>query len=199
MGIAPHPVDPRVRRTRQLLSHAFMELLERQSFDSITVQDIAERATVNRATFYSHFQDKYDLLDKLIRERFQHDLEQRIPGPGRLRARSLYSLATIIFTVLSGVNGHCAPGDRTLQPMFESALQSEVQQTLLDWLQAPQTAAAPASTRDAVATTISWALFGSAAQWSRESQPAPLEQAARQVVDVLLEGIPSALGVALDD
>lgn len=199
MSIAPHPVDPRVRRTHRLLSQAFMELLERQSFDSITVQNIAERATVNRATFYAHFQDKYDLLDTLIRERFRHDLEQRISGPGRLHARSLYALATIIFTVLGGVNGHCAPGDRTLQPMFESALQSEVQQTLLSWLQAPPTAVAPAAIRDAVATTISWALFGAAAQWSREPQSAPMEQAAHQVVDVLLAGIPSALGVALDD
>ncbi len=52
--------DPRVKRTRQLLLQAFMALLEeKQHIYSISVQDIAERATVNRATFYAHFEDKY--------------------------------------------------------------------------------------------------------------------------------------------
>jgi AcrR family transcriptional regulator len=54
--------DPRVKRTRQLLLQAFISLLEeRHTIHSIRVADITERATINRATFYAHFEDKYAL------------------------------------------------------------------------------------------------------------------------------------------
>jgi AcrR family transcriptional regulator len=44
-------LDPRVKRTRQLLVQAFFELLSAKDFEVVSVQDIAEKATVNRATF----------------------------------------------------------------------------------------------------------------------------------------------------
>src|ERR1700690_1925078 len=50
--------DPRVKRTRLLLEQAFMVVLKEKGFQTITVQDIAQRAGVNRATFYAHFEDK---------------------------------------------------------------------------------------------------------------------------------------------
>jgi len=65
---AMNPNDPRVKRTRQLLQQALMDLLREKGFQAITVQDIAERATLNRATFYAHFTDKYDLIDNVMRE-----------------------------------------------------------------------------------------------------------------------------------
>lgn len=55
-------MDPRVMRTRQLLRDALVELIEERGYDKITVQDITERATLNRATFYLHYRDKLDLL-----------------------------------------------------------------------------------------------------------------------------------------
>ena len=56
-------VDPRVKRTRQSLEQAFVDLLHEKGFQAITVQDITQRAGLNRATFYAHFPDKYALLD----------------------------------------------------------------------------------------------------------------------------------------
>lgn len=62
-----HPVeDLRVRRTRESIQNAFIELTIQKNFASVTVADITKRAMVNRATFYRHFQDKYDLLDKYM-------------------------------------------------------------------------------------------------------------------------------------
>ena len=60
--------DLRVRRTRQSLQNAFIELTIEKNFSSVTIADITERAMVNRATFYRHFQDKYDLLDKYMED-----------------------------------------------------------------------------------------------------------------------------------
>lgn len=72
--------DPRVKRTRQLLLQSFMELLEQQkNIYSISVQDITDRATVNRATFYAHFEDKYAFLECWMRGKFQRKLEEELP------------------------------------------------------------------------------------------------------------------------
>jgi AcrR family transcriptional regulator len=60
------PGDLRVRRTRKLLKSALIELTIEKGFAAVTVQDIADRAMVNRATFYRHCLDKYDLLDQYM-------------------------------------------------------------------------------------------------------------------------------------
>lgn len=54
--------DRRVRRTRDRLGDALMELIEEKPFEEIIVQDVLDRAGVSRATFYSHFRDKNDLF-----------------------------------------------------------------------------------------------------------------------------------------
>lgn len=54
--------DLRVRRTKMLLSNALFDLIKKKPFDKISVCDICDAAMVHRATFYSHFSDKYDLL-----------------------------------------------------------------------------------------------------------------------------------------
>jgi AcrR family transcriptional regulator len=54
--------DQRVRRTRDRLGDALIELLLQKPFDDITVQEVLERAEVSRSTFYSHFRDKNDLF-----------------------------------------------------------------------------------------------------------------------------------------
>lgn len=60
--------DLRVKRTRSAIKNAFLELLSEKPFDNISVIDIAERAMINRSTFYLHYQDKYDLLKTLENE-----------------------------------------------------------------------------------------------------------------------------------
>lgn len=68
MSNKPVPTDPRIRRTLKLIRDALISLMDEKGFDHITVQDITERAEINRATFYRHYQDKYDLLEKIVNE-----------------------------------------------------------------------------------------------------------------------------------
>lgn len=63
-----HDTDLRVVRSRMSIRNAFMELLEVKSFEEITVRDITTVAMVSRGTFYLHFEDKYDLLDKIEKD-----------------------------------------------------------------------------------------------------------------------------------
>ena len=68
--------DLRVRRTRKMLMQALIDLTIEQGFAATTVQDIADRAMVNRATFYRHYLDKYDLLDKYMNEVYEMTASQ---------------------------------------------------------------------------------------------------------------------------
>ena len=56
--------DRRIKRTKQALHQALMDLILEKRYDKITVQDIIDRANVGRSTFYAHFLDKEDLLVK---------------------------------------------------------------------------------------------------------------------------------------
>jgi len=64
--VSQNPSDLRVRRTQKLLREALIALVEERGFDTLTVGEIAQRAMVSRAAFYRHYQDKYDLVEKIF-------------------------------------------------------------------------------------------------------------------------------------
>ena len=57
-------IDRRIARTKFAIQDALVTLIKEKGFDSITVSDIVARANINRGTFYLHYQDKFDLLEK---------------------------------------------------------------------------------------------------------------------------------------
>ena len=83
--------DRRVRRTRAHLTLAFAELLLLRSYESIRVTDITRRADVGRATFYSHYSGKKDLLRAELRRLFGSLLVARLDLPGLLDSTALFS------------------------------------------------------------------------------------------------------------
>jgi AcrR family transcriptional regulator len=54
--------DKRAQRTRQRLGTAFLELIHERPIEDVTVQDVLDRTSIGRSTFYLHFRDKNDLL-----------------------------------------------------------------------------------------------------------------------------------------
>ncbi|WP_435172003.1 TetR/AcrR family transcriptional regulator [Paenibacillus glycanilyticus] len=60
--------DRRILRTKQAIKKSFLELFTEKEFEQITINEIADRANVNRGTVYLHYSDKYDLLDKCTEE-----------------------------------------------------------------------------------------------------------------------------------
>lgn len=61
-------IDPRIIRTKKLIKEALIELIQEIDVNKITVNKIAEKATINRVTFYLHYQDIPDLLEKMADE-----------------------------------------------------------------------------------------------------------------------------------
>ena len=105
-------VDPRVRRTRELIVRAFNELVAEKGHTGLTVQEIAERATINRATFYAHFADQYELFDHHVSEAFREELRRRLPDPSGLTEENIKTLMLAACDYLSGLNTACSPTDR---------------------------------------------------------------------------------------
>jgi len=191
--------DPRVKRTRKLIVQAFEELVVEKGFQSLTVQDIADRATVNRATFYAHFEDKYTLLDSYVREGFHQRLSGTVPASAALSAANLRQLAGVVFDYVGTLQGaqHCRSSDRqALEPLVMMVVQEELAGFLLAWLQyrpLPRPGEGQPRTRETLATVMSWAIFGAALQWARGERGQPAAEVAGQAVDALIGGLSSVI------
>jgi AcrR family transcriptional regulator len=182
--------DPRVKRTRKLLLDAFGTLLMEKGFHAISVQDIAARATVNRATFYAHFVDKYALLDQMISEWFREVLGRRHLAATPFSLSNLHRLIVTVLEALAEFHGHCKPLDRQLDPLIEARVQQELNEFLRGWLgPLPLVEAHPRVTRETIATVLSWAIFGAGIAWSRGPHDLPVDDRARQILTLLTGGL----------
>ncbi|MHC5226705.1 TetR/AcrR family transcriptional regulator [Enterococcus sp. LJL99] len=93
--------DLRIQRTNKMILEAFFKLVEEKGYDSVTIQDIADEAMINRATFYAHFKDKQDLYEKIFDlavEAFTSvlDLEQLVIGR-RIKVKQIEFILTQIY------------------------------------------------------------------------------------------------------
>lgn len=62
--------DARVRYTRMIIEQSFLELLREKPVNKITVTELCEKAQLNRATFYKHYLDIPDLMEKIEEDLF---------------------------------------------------------------------------------------------------------------------------------
>ena len=76
MAMKQEKQDRRSRRTRQLVTKAMAELLQKKRYEDITVRDIIERADIGSSTFYAHYSDKEDVQAALLEQLFKQLLRQ---------------------------------------------------------------------------------------------------------------------------
>ncbi|MGI6030402.1 MAG: TetR/AcrR family transcriptional regulator [Eubacteriales bacterium] len=69
--------DLRVERSKKLIKQAFLDLLEEQNFEEITIKDIASRAMVSRKTFYVYYATKMELYEEIVQEYLQKLIPDR--------------------------------------------------------------------------------------------------------------------------
>ncbi len=158
-------LDPRIRRTRDLLQQALSKLMENKDFEKISVQDITEAATVNRATFYDHYPDKFALLECTVGSRFHRLLAERGVQFDGTCASAFKALVLGVCDYLAGIPGIGCERQRQMEPHMESAVIAVVRRILLDGLK--RHAAKNAPSPEMIAATISWAIYGAAMEWVR--------------------------------
>ncbi len=116
--------DLRVQRTNKLILEALLELTAQKGFSALTVSDITKYARINRATFYRHYQDKFDLLNTYAQTVFEM-LEDEPQRPNEVSDHQINAGLIKIFEhiranarfyrVMLGKNGDAAFADRIRQ------------------------------------------------------------------------------------
>jgi AcrR family transcriptional regulator len=192
--------DPRIRRTRKLLQGALGTLMQTKSFDEISVQDITDAATVNRATFYDHYTDKFSLLDAMVAGGFHEFLDERklryeTGCPGALAA---IIEATCDFLAQAHAVGNCQR-QTAFEPLMDAAIVAAIRLLLLDGLRRHES---PSDLDpELLAATASAAICGGVKQWlARPDRPDVKVIVARilqLVLGILESGSTAAIPVAV--
>jgi AcrR family transcriptional regulator len=181
-------LDPRVRRTRKLIEDAFRALLKERPYAEIAVADIATRATVNRGTFYAHYEDKEHLATSMMREDLQTVLRTRLEYEMPLNPETLAGMAELAFEFFGRVVAGCGQRDPEFGPTLMATLQETIQGIVRKWLDLDPNAMDRfrGGSKDEVATVLAWGLYGGALRWSRLSRRPPAAEAARRIAALLL-------------
>jgi AcrR family transcriptional regulator len=188
-------IDPRVTRTRKLLLDAFLSLMGEKGFDDITVQDIAARATVNRATFYAHFVDKYALVDELIRAGFTQVLQLRMATPALSTEEHLRRLLLAVCDFWTALHGQCKHSYRMFDSLVEAQVKAQLREQVRSVMLARSGPRSHSHPRvELLATIVSWAIYGAALEWSQR----PGEQSAEAFIAEALPLIAASI-TAFDD
>jgi AcrR family transcriptional regulator len=184
--------DPRIRRTRQLLQGALRTLMQSKSFDEIAVQDITEAATVNRATFYDHYTDKYALLEAMVAGGFHTLLHERnVSYDGTCpSAASALILATCDYLTHTHTSRTECQRQSAFQPLIEAALITAIRRVLMEGM--PKSSSASGPPPEMIATAASWAIYGAVKEWFRTPRRPPAEEVIPVVMQLIIPMLESA-------
>ncbi len=201
--------DPRIRRTRQFLQKALETLLQTRSFEEISVQEISEAATVNRATFYDHYEDKFSLLEAMVASGFHkliQDREIEIDGTCPSAATALIRATCDYLAEIRVKHSACTDNGsgNPFEPLIDAAILKAITRVLAG--PAPLQAAGGISdqlcarladhpSRQLALETAAWAIYGSARQWSRDPDRPPVDIVVPQILGLVLPILSQGLSV----
>jgi AcrR family transcriptional regulator len=167
--------DPRILRSRRMLMDALARLLMKKEFEDISVQEIADEATLNRATFYLHYPDKNALLQAMTGVRFSDLIERRAITftncNGALRAIALGVCDYLAETTGCPTQLARVPREGSIIPVVEGMLKEGL---ALHGI-------APGLDAALLATTAAWAVFGAARRWFETPNRIPAEEMAAKI------------------
>ncbi len=165
-------LDPRVVRTRGLILDAFQILLAEKNFENISVQDVTDKAQINRATFYAHFQDKYDLLNHSISLMFKQEIDKHTLNACHYTTDNLRSLILAVCEFLSNIHSECVQPHEQFESLIENQIKKQIFGLLSHWLNQSKVKIS----REIPATVATWAIYGLASHYSHMKKRPALEK-----------------------
>jgi AcrR family transcriptional regulator len=167
--------DPRILRSRRMLMDSLARLLMKKEFVDISVQEIADDATLNRATFYLHYPDKNALLQAMTGVRFRDLIERRAITftncNGALRAIALGVCDYLAETTGCPTQLARIPLEGSIIPVVEDMFKEGL----------ALHGVAPGVDAALLSTTAAWAVFGAARLWFQTPNRIPAEEMAARI------------------
>jgi len=167
--------DPRILRSRRMLMDSLVRLLKNKEFEDISVQEIADEATLNRATFYLHYPDKNALLQAMTDARFRDLIERRsitfTDCKGALRAIALGVCDYLAESTSCPTQLARIPLEGSIIPVVEGMFKEGLAHHGI----------APGVDAALLATTAAWAVFGAARRWFQTPNRIPAEEMAAKI------------------
>lgn len=190
MTLRPNANDPRVIRTHRLIQDAFTSLLDEKDFDAITIRDITERATVNRATFYAHFADKYTLMESLVLGMFMTFVSKRIQSQSELTSESLRNLILSVCDYHENLSNKCKRKSESIAPLIDMKIKMQLEHIVSTWLAKSTTLIGTERRRlDLAATMITQSINGAAYRWNAEGRKTTASVLADEILPFLMAGV----------
>jgi AcrR family transcriptional regulator len=157
---------------------------EHKSIRKVSVQSVTKQAGVNRVTFYAHFTDKYELLDVWARLMYRQSVARWLPANATFIREHVTLLidATLDFFIMH--NQYRRRVNEQFEPMFEAAIQQELESFLVSMLKSSPLRERSITTEN-IASFLSWAIFGSALDWSRQPEGQAKEVMSGQLVSMI--------------
>ncbi|HEX7360056.1 MAG TPA: TetR/AcrR family transcriptional regulator [Bryobacteraceae bacterium] len=167
--------DPRILRSRRMLMDSLARLLDHKEFDDISIQEIADEATLNRATFYLHYPDKNALLQAMTADRFRELIARR--GLSFTDCdEGLRAIALGVCDYLAETTG--CPRQLAKMPL-EGSIVPVVEGMFLEGAASHGTALN--GNLELRATAAAWAIFGAAQRWYQTPDRIPAEEMAAKI------------------
>ncbi|WP_419887132.1 TetR/AcrR family transcriptional regulator [Neobacillus niacini] len=177
--------DPRVLRTRRLIMDSFIELSAKKEFKDITIKDITTEAMINRATFYYHFEDIYDLLEKALSEVLLVNLNGDAYKYDKLNDEAFVSIFTAITNFQKSLSNRCHRGyEDTIARIIREQLEVIFYKMLVK-----QTTIVDKDSPKIQSIILSWGLYGASVEWKRTGMTIPPEKFIKSAIPYLLSGI----------
>ena len=177
--------DPRVLRTRRLIMDSFIELSAKKEFKDITIKDITTEAMINRATFYYHFEDIYDLLEKALSEVLLVNLNGDIYKTDKLNEEAVISIFKAITNFQKSLSTRCHRGyEETIARIIREQLEVIIYKMLENQTTTEENEAVKIN-----AAILSWGIYGASVEWKRNGMTVPPEEFIKAAIPYILSGI----------
>ena len=176
--------DPRVLRTRKLIMDSFIDFSSKKEFKDITVKDITQEAMINRATFYYHFEDIYDLLEKALSEVLSINLNCDSYRNGGLDEEMFVSIFIAITDFQKTLSNRCHRGyEDTIARIIRDQLEVIFYKMLIK-----QRTNEDEQAQKVMAVILSWGIYGASVEWSRNSDRVTPEEYIKLVIPSIING-----------
>lgn len=174
--------DPRILRTRQLIMDSFVELSSKKEFKDLTIKDITTAAQINRSTFYYHFEDIYDLLDKALTESLLVNLSYEDFVESEINEETLTAIFKEITNFQLSLSTRCHRGyEETIARIIRDQLEVIFAKMLSN--QFPEN---DSTGLERTASILSWGLYGASADWRKGNADVEPETFIKPAIPYLL-------------